>query len=62
MHEVKNDAILMKEYLLKGQLKKFAEVLGRSWISKKGFQIILQTRVLIQFLIRHVSMEHIAVN
>ena len=35
MHEVKNDAILMKEYLLKGQLKKFAEVLGRSWISKK---------------------------
>ena len=35
MHEVKNDAVLMKEYLLKGQLKKFAEVLGDSWISKK---------------------------
>jgi len=35
MHEVKKDAILMKEYLLKGDIEKFAEVLGKSWESKK---------------------------
>jgi len=35
MHEVKQDAILMKEYLLKGDIKKFAKVLGKSWESKK---------------------------
>lgn len=35
MHEVKQDSILMKEYLLKGELKKFAKVLGKSWENKK---------------------------
>jgi len=35
MHEVKVDATLMKEYLLKGNIEKFAEILGKSWESKK---------------------------
>jgi len=35
MHEVKEDAILMKEYLLKGDIKSFSKVLGKSWESKK---------------------------
>ena len=35
MHEVKEDAILMKEALLKGEIKKFASILGKSWESKK---------------------------
>ena len=35
MHEVKEDAILMKEALLKGDIKKFASVLGKSWEAKK---------------------------
>ena len=35
MHEVKKDASLMKEYLLKGNIPKFAEILGKSWESKK---------------------------
>lgn len=35
MHEVKEDAILMKEYLLKGNIQKFAKILGKSWASKK---------------------------
>lgn len=35
MHEVKQDAILMKEYLLKGDIKNFAKILGKSWEAKK---------------------------
>ena len=35
MHEVKADATLMKEYLLKGDIKNFAKILGKSWESKK---------------------------
>jgi len=35
MHEVKQDAVLMKEYLLKGNIKHFAQVLGKSWEAKK---------------------------
>lgn len=35
MHEVKEDALLMKEYLLKGDLSNFAKILGKSWESKK---------------------------
>lgn len=35
MHEVKEDAILMKEALLKGNIEKFAKILGKSWESKK---------------------------
>ena len=35
MHEVKRDAILMKEYLLKGDIQNFAKILGSSWGSKK---------------------------
>lgn len=35
MHEVKEDAILMKEALLKGEIKNFASILGKSWESKK---------------------------
>lgn len=35
MHEVKEDAILMKEALLKGDIKSFASILGKSWEAKK---------------------------
>jgi len=35
MHEVKNDAIVMKEALLKGDIKNFSILLGKSWESKK---------------------------
>jgi D-glycero-alpha-D-manno-heptose-7-phosphate kinase len=35
MHDLKNDALLMKEAILKGNLGKFAEYLGKSWESKK---------------------------
>jgi len=35
MHEVKEDAILMKEALLKGNIKSFASILGKSWKAKK---------------------------
>ncbi len=35
MHEVKNDALRMKEHLLMGNFEKFAVVLGKSWESKK---------------------------
>ena len=35
MNEVKADATLMKEYLLKGDLENFAKILGKSWESKK---------------------------
>lgn len=35
MHEVKEDAILMKEALLKGDINCFASILGKSWEAKK---------------------------
>jgi D-glycero-alpha-D-manno-heptose-7-phosphate kinase len=35
MHEVKNDAVLMKEALLKGDINNFAQILGKSWEAKK---------------------------
>lgn len=35
MHEIKKDAILMKEYLLKGNITEFAKILGKSWEAKK---------------------------
>lgn len=35
MHSLKSDAIKMKEFLLKGEIRNFAEVLGHSWIEKK---------------------------
>lgn len=35
MHEVKVDATLMKEALLKGDITNFAKILGKSWESKK---------------------------
>jgi len=35
MHEVKKDAVLMKEALLKGDIKSFASILNKSWESKK---------------------------
>lgn len=35
MHEVKEDAIFMKEALLKGDIKSFASILGKSWEAKK---------------------------
>lgn len=35
MHEVKEDAIYMKESLLKGDIDTFAKILGKSWDAKK---------------------------
>ena len=35
MHEVKQDAVLMKEHLLKGDIQNFAKILGKSWETKK---------------------------
>jgi len=35
MHEVKEDAIYMKESLLKGNIERFAKILGKSWEAKK---------------------------
>lgn len=35
MHEVKVDATLMKEALLKGDINNFSKILGKSWESKK---------------------------
>lgn len=35
MHELKADALIMKEAILKGDLRKFAEYLGKSWEAKK---------------------------
>ncbi|MEC0227945.1 GHMP family kinase ATP-binding protein [Paenibacillus alba] len=35
MHELKADALIMKEAILKGDLRKFAEYLGKSWDAKK---------------------------
>jgi len=35
MHEVKEDAIKMKEALLKGNVTEFAKILGKSWEAKK---------------------------
>ena len=35
MHEIKKDAQKMKEYLLKGEIKNFADILGKSWKAKK---------------------------
>lgn len=35
MHEVKNDAVTMKEALLKGDINNFANILGKSWQAKK---------------------------
>lgn len=35
MHELKNDSVLMKEHLLKGDIARFAELMGKSWNAKK---------------------------
>lgn len=35
MHSLKLDAVKMKEHLLKGEIRNFAEVLGHSWLEKK---------------------------
>ena len=35
MHEVKKDAVLMKEHLLKGDIENFSKILGKSWAAKK---------------------------
>ncbi|MCD1259528.1 dehydrogenase [Paenibacillus athensensis] len=35
MHELKADALIMKESLLKGDIMNFAEYLGKSWAAKK---------------------------
>lgn len=39
MHEVKDDSIIMKEALLKGDIGTFANILGKSWESKKRVSV-----------------------
>ena len=41
MHQVKADAIAMKEYLLTGDLGSFATVMGRSWLAKKQMASVI---------------------
>ncbi|MFQ5822864.1 MAG: dehydrogenase [bacterium] len=36
MHKLKADALVMKEMLLKGDIKTFAKYIGKSWIAKKN--------------------------
>ncbi len=35
MHELKSDCIFLKEQVLKGNIREFAEILGKSWLAKK---------------------------
>ena len=35
LHSLKNDAVMMKEAVLKGDINRFSEILGQSWIDKK---------------------------
>jgi len=44
MHEVKIDATLMKEALLKGEISNFAKILGKSWESKKKVSSSISNR------------------
>ncbi|RYD05688.1 hypothetical protein N752_07265 [Desulforamulus aquiferis] len=41
MHEIKEDALIMKEALLKGDILKFAEFLGKSWEAKKKMASVI---------------------
>lgn len=41
MHQVKADAIQMKNHLLKGELGSFARLLGRSWEAKKQMATVI---------------------
>lgn len=34
-HQIKDDALIMKEAVLKGDMKLFAQTLGKSWVAKK---------------------------
>lgn len=43
MHELKADAVLMKEQLLRGNIRKMAEVLGHSWHAKKKLSDLIAT-------------------
>lgn len=36
MHQLKKDAVMMKEALLRGELRRVAEILGHSWNEKKA--------------------------
>lgn len=36
MHDTKLDAVLMKEYMLKGDIKSFSKILAKSWTAKKN--------------------------
>ncbi len=41
MHRMKTDAVQMKEHLLRGELRSFAQVLGRSWEAKKRMATVI---------------------
>lgn len=36
VHQLKQDAVLMKEALLRGNIRRFGEILGRSWETKRN--------------------------
>jgi len=44
MHEVKKDAVLMKDFLLKGDIENFAKILGKAWVHKKNVSKIISNK------------------
>ncbi len=46
MHELKANALIIKEALLKGDIKKFANYLGKSWEVKKRIATIISNKYL----------------
>ena len=46
MHEIKSHALKMKEFLLLGNIKKFAQVMDSSWSSKKRTSGIVSNEIL----------------
>ncbi len=51
MHAIKQDAIKMKEALFKADFDTLAQILGKSWQSKKSFQKSLAMMSLKEFII-----------
>lgn len=55
MHELKADALIMKEALLKGELARFAQYLGKSWESKKRMASAISNTLIEQ--VYNIAME-----
>ncbi len=46
MHELKSDALVMKEALLKGEIPRFAKYLGKSWLAKKRTASVISNEMI----------------